>query len=63
MARPLRVQFPDALYHITNRGKDRKAIFKDDDDWKEFLKILAQSIDTYGVMLHAFVLMKNHWIF
>jgi len=61
MARPLRVQFPGALYHITNRGNERKAIFKDDTDRREFLKILSQSIDTYGVVLHAFVLMNNHW--
>lgn len=61
MARPLRVQYPGALYHVTNRGNERKAIFKDDQDRREFLKILSQSIDTYGVVLHAFVLMNNHW--
>ncbi len=61
MARPLRVQFPGALYHVTNRGNERKAIFKDDADRKEFLRILCQSLDTYGVILHAFVLMNNHW--
>jgi REP element-mobilizing transposase RayT len=61
MARPLRVQYPGALYHVTNRGNERKAIFKDDEDRREFLKILSQSIDTYGVVLHAFVLMHNHW--
>ncbi len=61
MARPLRIQYPGALYHVTNRGNERKAIFKDDDDRREFLKILSQSIDTYGVIIHAFVLMNNHW--
>lgn len=61
MTRPLRVQYPGALYHVTNRGNDRKAIFKDDIDRREFLKILSQSINTYGVILHGFVLMKNHW--
>ena len=61
MARALRVQYPGALYHVTNRGNDRKAIFKDDVDRREFLKILSQSINTYGVTMHGFVLMKNHW--
>ena len=61
MSRPLRVQYPGALYHVTGRGNERKAIFKDDADRREFLHILAQSIDTYGVILHSFVLMKNHW--
>ena len=61
MARALRVQYPGALYHITNRGNERKALFKDDVDRREFLKILSQSINTYGVTMHGFVLMKNHW--
>ena len=61
MARSLRIQYPDALYHLTNRGNERKAIFKDDVDRREFLNILSQSIETYGIILHSFVLMKNHW--
>jgi len=61
MARPLRIQFPGALYHITNRGNERSDIFKDDIDRRTFLKILSQSIETYGIVLHSFVLMKNHW--
>lgn len=61
MVRPLRVQYSGALYHVTNRGNERKAIYKDDADRAEFLNILSQSIDTYGVILHAFVLMNNHW--
>lgn len=61
MSRPLRVQYPGALYHVTGRGNERKAIFKDDADRGGFLRILAQSVDTYGVILHSFVLMTNHW--
>ncbi len=63
MVRPLRIQYPDALYHVTNRGNERKAIFKDDVDRTEFLKILSQSMTTYGIVLHSFVLMNNHWHF
>ena len=61
MARPLRIQYPGALYHVTNRGNEQKAIFQDDADRKEFLHIFSQSIDAYGIILHAFVLMDNHW--
>ncbi len=61
MVRPLRIQYPDALYHVTNRGNEQKAIFKDDTDRRKFLTILSQSIATYGVILHSFVLMNNHW--
>ena len=61
MARALRIQYPGALYHVTNRGNERKAVFKDDIDRNQFLTILSRSIDTYGVILHNFVLMDNHW--
>ncbi|MEW6519836.1 MAG: transposase [Thermodesulfobacteriota bacterium] len=61
MARPLRIQYPGAVYHITNRGNERKAIFRDDDDRRRFLEILAQSVDTYQVVIHSFVLMANHY--
>ena len=61
MARPLRIQFPGALYHLTNRGNEQKAIFKDDIDRRELLKILSHSTTTYGIVLHGFVLMENHW--
>jgi len=63
MARPLRIQFPGALYHLTNRGNERKPIFRDDDDRRAFLEILQQALDTYSVVLHSFVLMSNHWHF
>lgn len=61
MARALRIQYPGALYHVTNRGNERSAVFKDDVDRDEFLNILSHSINTYGVILHTFVLMHNHW--
>jgi len=48
MARALRIQYPGALYHITNRGNGSKAIFKDDADRKVFLEMLSQSAHTYG---------------
>ena len=61
MARPLRIQYPGAFYHITNRGNERKPIFKDDVDRSRFLEILAQSKDNYQVVIHGFVMMTNHY--
>jgi REP element-mobilizing transposase RayT len=61
MARPLRIEYPGALYHVTNRGNERKPIFKDDTDRLAFLELLARSLDVYSVRLYSFVLMSNHF--
>ena len=51
MARPLRIQYPGTVYHVTCRGNERKALFQDDVDRHRFLQILAQSLTTYTVKL------------
>ncbi|MGV1099662.1 transposase [Thiovibrio sp. JS02] len=61
MARPLRIEYPGALYHVTNRGNERKPICKDDTDRQEFLALLARSLAVYSVKLYSFVLMNNHF--
>ena len=61
MARPLRIQYPGAVYHLTHRGNEKKAIFHNDADRKQFLALLAQSIEIYDVILHSYVLMSNHF--
>lgn len=61
MVRPLRIEYPDALYHVTCRGNERKAIFKDDKDRKSFLDVLSQSREIYNVEVFSYVLMKNHF--
>lgn len=61
MVRPLRIQYPGAVYHVTCRGNERRNIFQDDDDRKKFLRILSQSLNIYDVKLHAYVLMDNHF--
>ncbi|MBW2184561.1 MAG: transposase [Deltaproteobacteria bacterium] len=61
MARPLRIQYPGAVYHITHRGNERKVIFRNDADRNEFLTLLAQSKETYDAILHSYVLMSNHF--
>ncbi len=61
MTRPLRIQFPNAVYHVMSRGNEKSDIFTDDEDRNCFLKILAQSTRTYNIKLYCFVLMKNHF--
>ncbi len=61
MARPLRILFPDACYHVTCRGNERKPIFRDDTDRSVFIGKLRASCEIYGVEIHAYVLMPNHF--
>ena len=61
MARPLRIEFDGALYHVTSRGNERKPIFKDDIDRKLFLDTLARVNDRFHWICHAYCLMNNHY--
>jgi REP element-mobilizing transposase RayT len=61
VARPLRIQFPGAWYHVTSRGNERRDIFSDDSDRGRFLDILGETAVIYGVEIHAYVLMTNHF--
>jgi putative transposase len=60
MARPLRLEFPGAIYHITARGNAQAAIFLDDDDRDRFLTVLARVVKRYEWICHAYCLMGNH---
>lgn len=61
MARPLRIEYPGAWYHITCRGNERRAIYDDNNDRRTFLDILATSIELFNAELHAYILMDNHF--
>lgn len=61
MARPLRIGYPDALYHIMNRGAAFKPIFHDDADRSCFLALLNEIYERYQVKIHAYCLMGNHY--
>jgi len=61
MARPLRIEFPGAVYHVTNRGNERKAVFRDDQDRKMFLDTLKGVTLRYNWLCHAYCLMENHY--
>ena len=61
MVRPLRIEFPGALYHVTSRGNRRQNIFLTDKDRQLFLSILWQSFSTHNVHCYAYCLMDNHY--
>ncbi len=61
MARPLRLEFPGGLYHVTARGNGRLAIFVDDSDRERFLAVLSSVVARYHVLCHAYCLMGNHY--
>ena len=61
MARPLRIEYDGALYHVTSRGNERKAIFKNDSDRKLFLDTLSLVTKRFHWVCHAYCLMNNHY--
>ena len=61
MARPLRIEYEGALYHVTARGNARKPIFKDDEDRLIFFRVLIQVKRRYNWIYHAYCLMDNHY--
>ena len=60
MARPQRIEYEGAVYHVTIRGNERKAIFKDDNDRERFIKVMEDSVQRFDVRLYLFCLMTNH---
>ncbi len=61
MSRPLRLEYPDALYHITARGDRRENIFEDDQDRLAFLATLAKVVKQFNWLCYAYCLMDNHY--
>lgn len=61
MARPLRLEFAGAVYHITARGDRQEPIYEDDGDRLAFLELLAKEVGQQGWLLYAFCLMDNHY--
>lgn len=61
MARPLRIEYPGAFYHITSRGNRKQPIFLNDDDRLFFLNCLREAHERFDVIIHAYCLMNNHY--
>ena len=61
MARPLRIEYPGAFYHVTSRGNEQKDIFKSQKDREKFLSYLESAMVRYGAVIHTWCLMSNHY--
>ena len=61
MARPLRINYPGAFYHVTSRGNERREVFKSQRDREKFLFYLASAFERYGAAIHCWCLMGNHY--
>ena len=63
MGRPLRIEYPDAFYHITARGNERQNIFKSNRDRERFLGYLESASERYKAIIHTYSLMDNITVF
>jgi len=61
VARPLRIEFPGAVYHVTSRGNAKQAIFIDDEDRNRFFDVLTIVVERFNWLCHAYCLMGNHY--
>ena len=61
MARPLRIEFPGAIYHVTSRGDRREPIFEDDEGRHNFLTVVGQAMERFDASVLAYCLMDNHY--
>ena len=62
MARPLRIEYPDAWYHVMNRGANRNRIFSKDDDYNLFIDVLKEACGLFNVYISAYCFMSNHYL-
>lgn len=63
MPRSLRLEYPDALYHVTARGVQQRFIFLDDDDRRLLLRLVARTLAAFDAQVFAYCLMGNHYHF
>jgi len=61
MARPLRIEFANAFYHVFSRGNERRDVFREKRDYELFLETLKESSRFFDVLVHSFCLMSNHF--
>jgi putative transposase len=61
MARPLRIEYPGAVYHITSRGDRQESIYLDDEDREAFLSVLGDVCSRFNWVVYAYCLMDNHY--
>ena len=61
MTRPLRIMYPNAWYHVMNRGRRGEQVFKSKDDYECFIAILHEALELFALRVSAYCLMQNHY--
>ncbi len=61
MSRPLRIEYPDAYYHVMSRGRGHQTIFDETPDYQAFLTTLEEAYKRFGVEVHAYYLVGTHY--
>jgi REP element-mobilizing transposase RayT len=61
VSRPLRLEHPGAVWHVTSRGNEKRLVFRDDADRERWLGLLGKVVVLFAWRLHAYVLMGNHY--
>src|SRR5208337_1532362 len=61
MARPVRIEYEGACYHVTTRGNERGKIFFTETDYEKMKDYLKEAQDKYGYLLHSYIFMTNHY--
>ncbi|MEE9165727.1 MAG: transposase, partial [Nitrospinota bacterium] len=61
MARPARIEYEGAFYHVMNRGNRRESIFLDNRDRNKFFEIIGNVEERYKIIIYSYVLMSNHY--
>jgi len=61
MSRPLRIEYENAYYHVMNRGRGRQTVFHDERYYEAFYQGLAEAHQRFGLEIHAYCLMGNHY--
>jgi REP element-mobilizing transposase RayT len=61
MPRMMRIQYPEVLYHVINRGNYKSDIFASDGARNAFLKALGEAVRRHEWKLHAYIIMRNHY--
>lgn len=61
MARPLRIEYPGAWYHVMNRGRNAEKVYYDKLDYQMFVELLEETSETWNIRITAYCLMPNHY--
>ena len=61
MVRPLRIEYPGAMYHVMSHGNGFQWIYKSEENYYSFIEILKEIVVKYSFKIHTFILMLNHY--